>query len=295
MHFYSQSYLLYRSNFRTDFYHVTNDKSSPIGLPPGWAENYVKHAFFKWKPKEKPPEISDSQLKASKDVVSEEIVIDETTPETKAFTSENLLDTGVQKPSNEFQMDTDEKTKKETVQNASDFTTSEYYNGAAYDNYCWSQSIKEIDVSVKVPENVRTKDLSVSILSKKVSIALKTDKSIILEGELCQKCKQFDAIWSLDKSKLQIHLEKAVEMWWDCLFLSEPKLDVSKIDCSRPLEELPEEAQAKIEELTWNQERKRQGLPTSDELIMQDKLKKAWSAEGSPFKGPFDPSTVTFS
>ena len=43
----------------------------------------------------------------------------------------------------------------------------------------------------------------------------------------------------------------------------------------------------------FDQEPKRKGLPTSDELQQQDLLKKAWDAEGSPFKGqPFDPSIL---
>ncbi|KAJ8945260.1 hypothetical protein NQ318_016681 [Aromia moschata] len=84
------------------------------------------------------------------------------------------------------------------------------------------------------------------------------------------------------------------DIWWNCLLKSEPELDISTIDCTRPYEDLPEEAQAKIQELQWNQERKRLGLPTSEEIVMQDKLKKAWNAEGSPFSGPFDPNAVVF-
>jgi hypothetical protein len=42
-----------------------------------------------------------------------------------------------------------------------------------------------------------------------------------------------------------------------------------------------------------NQNLKRQGLPTTEEQEKLDILKKAWNAEGSPFKGtPFDPSKL---
>lgn len=174
------------------------------------------------------------------------------------------------------------------------FSTSEGYNGAIYENYSWSQTISEIDVNVKVPANVTTKDLLVRILPNKISVKLKASDTVLLEGDLSNKCKHTDALWSLNQCKLEIHLEKASEIWWDCLLQSEAKLDLTKIDCSRPYEELSEEAQAKIQELTWNQERKRLGLPTSEELQMQEKLKKAWNVEGSPFKGPYDPNAVIF-
>lgn len=37
------------------------------------------------------------------------------------------------------------------------------------------------------------------------------------------------------------------------------------------------------------------GEPTSDQIMQQDILRKAWDAEGSPFKGqPFDPNIVQF-
>lgn len=41
----------------------------------------------------------------------------------------------------------------------------------------------------------------------------------------------------------------------------------------------------------YEQQRKQMGLPTTEEEQQMEMLKKAWDAEGSPFKGqPFDPS-----
>ena len=46
----------------------------------------------------------------------------------------------------------------------------------------------------------------------------------------------------------------------------------------------------------FDQDQKRRNLPTSDEMQNEDMLRKAWDAEGSPFKGtPFDPKMVNFS
>ncbi|GLH02927.1 NudC domain-containing protein 3 [Gryllus bimaculatus] len=103
--------------------------------------------------------------------------------------------------------------------------------------------------------------------------------------------------WSQSISDLdvQIHLEKQQERWWDALFISEPKIDLQKIDASRPMEDLSQEEQMKIQELMWNQERKRKGLPTSDNMALEKMLREAWDKEGSPFKGrPYNPNEINF-
>lgn len=79
------------------------------------------------------------------------------------------------------------------------------------------------------------------------------------------------------------------------MLISEPLLDLEQMDCSRPIEELTEEAQVKLEHLRWDAEQKNRGLPTSSEIKRNKLLEKAWDADGSPFKGmPFDPNLVPF-
>ncbi|KAF5302091.1 hypothetical protein FQR65_LT08641 [Abscondita terminalis] len=216
---------------RTDFYCLATDLNSGVGLPEGWAEYFVKQAFFKWK------SIDDSLTNA--------------TPITEKL-SHN--------PSNDL---------------PSSFTTSEVI------------MVHPMTIILEVS----SKDLQVSISPQKILVKQKKSNTSLLEGNLCQKIKHNDAIWSVDNHKLDIHLDKASEMWWDCLVTDEPKLDIAKLDCSRPYEELTEEAQAKIEELTWNQERKLMGLPTSDQLQLREKLNRGLSAEDCPFKD-LDPNTV---
>lgn len=246
---------------------VTADPHSPVGLPKGMAEAVLRQSFYKWTPQ------------------NQMLLKEESVPAA-------ITETEVETCSIEAEVQPAISRVEEKPQQG--FSSSEGYNGAIYDNYSWSQTINEIDVNLKIPPNVTTKNLAINILPDKISVKLKDSGAVLLEGDLCNKCKHTDAIWSIDKNKLEIHLEKASEIWWDCLIQGETKLDLTKIDCSRPYEELSEEAQAKIQELTWNQERKRLGLPTSEELQMQEKLKKGWGAEGSPFKGPYDPNAVIF-
>lgn len=86
-----------------------------------------------------------------------------------------------------------------------------------------------------------------------------------------------------------------MESWWERFLTTEPVLDLQQMDCSRPLEDLPEDVQAKIEQLRWDAEQRNKGLPTSQENKKTQLLEKAWNADGSPFKGtPFNPSIVSF-
>ena len=49
---------------------------------------------------------------------------------------------------------------------------SDIYNGAAMENYKWSQSITDIDVRVPVPEGTTAKDVKVDIRSDYLKVVL---------------------------------------------------------------------------------------------------------------------------
>ncbi|CAG9786295.1 unnamed protein product [Diatraea saccharalis] len=173
-------------------------------------------------------------------------------------------------------------------------TNSDTYNGAEREKYSWSQTIMELDVIVKLPPGIKSsKNLKVAINSGDICVAC-VNGEIIIKDTLPYKIKTIDSFWSISEGRLLMHFEKVQERWWNKFLNSEEPIDLSKIDCSRPLDELPEDHIAKVRELQWNQEQKLRGLPTSDEIRNMDILKKAWNAPGSPFKGKeFDPSVLS--
>ncbi|KAK3600872.1 hypothetical protein CHS0354_019219 [Potamilus streckersoni] len=170
------------------------------------------------------------------------------------------------------------------------------YNGAVRDNYSWSQTITDVDVRVKVPSYIKKgKEVQVDLGKKHLKVSHKDQNGQWLEivsGELTWDVHHTECIWSLVPGEhVHISMEKKQERWWEGLLTSEPKINVRSIDCSRPMSDLDDEAQAKIEEMMYNEQQKRSGLPQTHETKMHGMLKKAWDAEGSPFKGqPFDPS-----
>ena len=77
----------------------------------------------------------------------------------------------------------------------------------------------------------------------------------------------FLTYWSVVVSTMKISLEKVQERWWEAVLVDEPKICVRKIDPSRPITDLDDESQAKIEELMYNEHQKRLGLPQSHEKV----------------------------
>ncbi|XP_047995254.1 nudC domain-containing protein 3 [Leguminivora glycinivorella] len=287
---------------RTDFYHVPDGPYENMGFPPGVAEELVIKVLRTCDPKNwkgtngaRKPDNFNNEIMCS--TVAQEVeVVAENGDENEPI--ENY-------PSGSEVAQTTEPEKIVEASSSGDTKTeytppvipvqknSESYNGAVRDKYSWSQTITEIDVTVPLPPDIKSsKDLKVTINPNDLHVAYRNSGTII-KDMLQYKIKASDSVWTISGGKLLIHLEKVQERWWTKLVNSEEEIDLDKIDCSRPLNELPEDHIAKVRELQWNQEQKLKGLPTSNEIKNIEILKRAWNAEGSPFKGKeFDPSVL---
>uniref|UniRef100_A0A8D8WQ03 NudC domain-containing protein 3 n=1 Tax=Cacopsylla melanoneura TaxID=428564 RepID=A0A8D8WQ03_9HEMI len=175
----------------------------------------------------------------------------------------------------------------------SESTSSSCYNGADLETYAWSQNITDLDVEVRVADSVnKSRLVQVNVSTDKIDVTV--DGHVQLSGQLAHNVKKDETVWTLTPGKyIQIHLEKAKERWWDQLIQGEPKIDLKAIDSTRPFSELAQDEQMKVNELIWNDYQKSKGLPSSEQIKSAKILKKAWTAEGSPFKGrEFDPSII---
>ncbi|XP_075230890.1 nudC domain-containing protein 3 [Lycorma delicatula] len=275
---------------RTDFF-VIKKEGGKLGFPPGGAEKIVQFIFRKWQNSQRivAPKSSISKENECKNVkdfphmAQKEVVV----------TSEDVTTDNI----------TTERSKGiKSVETKKNVCASDIYNGADRGTYRWSQTVGELDVIIPVPECIKkSKEVDVLVTDSKLSVKIKdqadpTGWKSLVDGELSYKVNKEDSIWSLSPGQqISIHWEKSEERWWDAVLTSEPKLDTKKLDASRPMTELSEEEQMKVEELMWNEERKQLGLKTSEQLKAEKILKDAWNIEGSPFKGTkFDPSVLDF-
>ncbi|XP_026725183.1 nudC domain-containing protein 3 [Trichoplusia ni] len=291
---------------RTDFYYVPKGPYENMGFPPGVAEELVVKVLRKCDPKSWHDPDHTKHLDLNNEImcstVAQEVeVVAESDPSEEAEATKLVENLNIkQEPVSQTQPASKNTGNKSKVI-PDDYKppeipiqkNSETYNGAQRENYSWSQNIMELDVCVRLPRDISSaKELRVTINSGDICVARRNGDAI-LKDTLPYRIRPADSFWSISEGKLLMHLEKVQERWWNRFLNSEETLDLDKIDCSRPLDELPEDHVAKVRELQWNQERKMQGLPTSDEIRNMDILKKAWNAPGSPFQGQeFDPSVI---
>ena len=141
------------------------------------------------------------------------------------------------------------------------------YNGAKTDKYNWSQSIQNVDVQIPLPPGTTSKMLKVDIQTKKLTVALKGKESEpIIDGELSEKIKVEDTFWTVeDNQYLNINFEKAYEAIWKCIIVGDDEIDPKTVDNSKKIEEFDLETQGHLQKVLYEQERKKRGLPTTDE------------------------------
>jgi len=251
---------------RTDFFTVCPPEGGPVGFLEGHAESMLLTKFRKWQ--------------------SQSVPCKAHVPSTS--TSNRRASSGGQpklKPSE----------IKPKVTSRAQLIGSDTYNGCSTDKYSWSQSITDLDLKIFVkPEVKKGKEVTVEIKSD--SLSVKVHSEILLEGLFPFSVVKDDSYWSLVPGEaINISLQKTQERWWRSLFEGETQIDMTQIEAEKPMEDLSQEEQMKVQELMWQEEQKRKGLPLPGTSEKDNLLRKAWNAEGSPFMGkPFDPSIVNF-
>ncbi|KAE8337255.1 hypothetical protein BDV24DRAFT_140425 [Aspergillus arachidicola] len=147
--------------------------------------------------------------------------------------------------------------------------------------YKWTQTIKDVDVTIPVPGNLRGKDLDVVLTKTKIKVAVKGQEPII-EGDLPHPVILDECSWTLETTsqppgkEVAIHLDKVNKVeWWPHVVTSAPKIDVSKITPeSSKLSDLDGETRAMVEKMMYDQRQKEIGGVSSDEQRKMDLLKK---------------------
>jgi hypothetical protein len=135
-----------------------------------------------------------------------------------------------------------------------------------------------------VAEGTRAKDLDCRIEASKLRVALKSDPgSPLLEGELPEKIRADESIWSLESNHtLNISLEKVKPTWWASALKGGPEIDTTKVDSRRNIQEYDAATQGAIRKAVHDQ--RQQQLHGTVPLTPEEQmLQEAKDLPGSPF------------
>ncbi len=159
-------------------------------------------------------------------------------------------------------------------------------NGGATARYHWTQTLQDVTVYVDTGcPGVKSKEVACSWTASTVKVAVRG--TVLLEGALGGTVKTQESLWTLEGNgaTLVLTLEKTVPTWWACVRKGDAEIDTGMVDSTRKVGEYDSETQGQLRKIMFDQQQKAQGLPTSDELTMQEMLAKAKLLPGSPFLG----------
>lgn len=144
------------------------------------------------------------------------------------------------------------------------------YNGDSTEKYDWSQNISEVTMQIPIPEGTTAKQMDIKISAKHLFVKLKSSDTPIIDGDLQEKVKIDDSFWSIeDKKFINITFEKAYEAIWKTVIVGDKEIDPKTVDNSKKIEEFDLETQGHLQKVLYEQERKKMGLPTTEEEQQQ--------------------------
>jgi len=152
-------------------------------------------------------------------------------------------------------------------------------NGLKTDKYSFTQTLGDITINIFIPTHTKGKDLIVDYTQKKLKVQIKGQDPLI-NGDLPEKIIVDETLWTIDTIEgqrvVQITFDKVDKMkWWDCIIVGHLKINTKKIEPENSkLSDLDGETRQTVEKMMFDQQQKQKGMPTSDEMGKQAKLKE---------------------
>jgi hypothetical protein len=154
-------------------------------------------------------------------------------------------------------------------------------NGGDATHYAWTQTLQDVDVRLRVPSGTPAKMVVCDITKKGLTFGVKGQPPLIDKGELWGEVNTEDSFWTMeDKGTVLLNLQKRSDMeWWSCVVKGDPEIDTRKVTPENSnLSDLDGDTRATVEKMMYDQRQKSMGLPTSEEQMKQDTMKKFMEA-----------------
>lgn len=173
-----------------------------MGFPRGVKEQILMSCMQKYERPQEQPILGRDLIVDVPTLVAEEVEI---ATEEIIENNENILETNNIKSDVEMLEDKRENTNV-TNKNTIKFNESDYKNGSKFENYCWSQSLKDVELTVLLPVNVKLgKHIKVDFKSQHITIkSLVPNAEILLDDDTWDKYRHNDVVWTITDGKLII-------------------------------------------------------------------------------------------
>lgn len=144
--------------------------------------------------------------------------------------------------------------------------------------YEWSQTLKDVTVSLPLPEGCAKRGVAVTFRPDRLRVVLKG--TTVVDGALHRRIKVEDSTWYLEDGKLRLDMVKAKgDEWWKQVCEGDPEIDTTKLKPEDShLSDLDGDTRAVVEKMMFDQRQKQMGLPTSEEQKQQDIIAKLQAA-----------------
>jgi len=139
----------------------------------------------------------------------------------------------------------------------------------------WTQTLQEVDVTITLPPNIKSKHLTVDLKASKIKVLIKPNVEI-KQAAFHKKIKPDDSTWTLEDGNLKMYLTKENQMeWWKNVVEGDPEINTQKVQPENSkLSDLDGDTRQTVEKMMFDQQQKAMGKPTSDELKKQEMLEK---------------------
>ena len=257
-------------------------------IDPKIIEEYLKKNE---KEKKEKKEVIDKINKQSKEEAKKEEQKKQEIKEEKKETTKNIPE---KKEENKIESSNPFNKKKEEIKGPVENkpTSISTYNGDQCEDYNWSQSVGDVTIQFSLKQKINKKMLKINMTVNHLKIVIDGMDKPLIDDDFCEKIIPDDSNWTIeDGQSIILFLEKANEIIWKSAFKGGKEIDTKTVDNSKRIDEFDSETQAALNKIVYEQNRKRNGLPTTEEEKKLEALKEAWNKPGSPFAGqPFDPS-----
>ena len=129
-------------------------------------------------------------------------------------------------------------------------------NGGVGPNYEWTQTLREVAVSLPLPPNADAKSVACDATRDGIRVAV--GARVLLHGKWPpgESVKPSETVWSTSSGVLTVELAKTRETWWSCALAGHPEIDTSLVDSTRALGDFDPETQAAIRKAMVEQQQK---------------------------------------